>query len=253
MNRIDLQGRNAVITGGCSGLGYAAAERFLRSGARIMIWDRSAAELDAARGRLAALGPVEIVIVDVSDFEAVGGAAAQAEALLGGIDILVNSAGITRPPTAFSAYPVQDWKDILTVNLDGVFYCCRAVIPGMIARGYGRVINVASMAGKEGNITAPAYSAAKAGVIGLSKSLGRELGRTGVLVNAVAPGMIDTPMQTKTTAAAPGHVDEILRRTPMGRLGRTEEFAALVAWMASAECGYTTGFTFDLSGGRATY
>lgn len=253
MNRIDLHGRNAVVTGGCSGLGHAAAERILQSGARVMIWDRAEAALAAARESLAGLGPVETLAVDVSDAEAVGRAAAESEARLGGIDILVNSAGITRPPTPFTAYPVQDWQDIMRVNLDGVFHCCRAVIPGMIARGYGRVINIASMAGKEGNITAPAYSAAKAGVIGLSKSLGRELGRTGVLVNAVAPGMIDTPMQTKTTAAAPDHVDEILRRTPMGRLGKPEEFAALVAWMASAECGYTTGFTFDLSGGRATY
>lgn len=253
MNRIDLDGRVALVTGGASGLGYAIAERFLRSGARVRLWDVNAATLDAAAAALAAHGPVDAVRLDVTDFAAVTAAAAEAQAALGKIDILVNSAGINRPATPLARYPIADWQDVIAVNLSGTFHCCRAVIPGMVANGYGRVVNIASIAGKEGNPMMPAYSAAKAGVIGLTKALGRELGDTGVLVNSIAPTIIDTPMNRKSAAAAPALFEKLIARIPMGRRATLEELAALAAWIASAENSFTTGFTYDLSGGRATY
>ncbi len=251
MNRIDLRGRAAVVTGGGSGLGRAVTERLLASGARVTVWDRSDVLLDEVGEALAHPGLVSTTRVDVTDFEQVCEAAAQAESALGRIDVLVTSAGITCSPTPIEEYRVEDWLAVLEVNLSGVFFCCRAVIPGMISRGYGRVINVASMAGKEGNPQETAYAAAKAGVIALTKSLGKEVAAAGVLVNAVAPGVLTTPMRTSTASAE--LVGRLMERTPIGRPGDVDEVAALVAWMASAECSYTSGFTFDASGGRATY
>jgi 3-oxoacyl-[acyl-carrier protein] reductase len=249
LNRIDLANRVAIITGGASGLGLGVARRFLESGATVVLWDTQGVALDAARRELSALGEVSAAVVDVVDYAAVECAAQAA----GPVDILVNSAGINRPPAPLAGYPIKDWNEVIAVDLSAVFFCCRAVIPGMVARGYGRVITIASIAGKEGNPLMPAYSAAKAGVIGLTKSLGKELGASGVMVNAVAPTIIDTPMNRKTSAAAPEMAARLLEKIPIGRRGRVEELAAMVAWLASEECSFTTGFTFDLSGGRATY
>lgn len=251
MNRIDLEGRSAIVTGGASGIGLATAKRFLESGARVTLWDRSEESLREVDIVLGRLGSVRVASVDVTDFDAVSQATADADAGFGGIDILVNSAGITASPAAISDYPLSDWNSVIAVNLTGVFHCCRAIIPKMIGRGYGRVINVASMSGKEGNPQETAYAAAKAGVIAMTKSLGKEVGRAGVIVNAIAPGVLTTPM--RSSKASPELVQQLLQRTALGRPGTTEEVAAVIAWMASEDCAYTTGFTFDASGGRATY
>ena len=249
MNKIDLSNRTAIVTGGASGLGLAVARRCLESGARVILWDLSQAALEATSADLSAYGPVSSRRVDVADLVSVDEAAREA----GPVDILVNSAGINRPPHPLKDYPIKDWTDVIAIDLTGVFHCCRAVIPGMVERGYGRVVNIASIAGKEGNPLMPAYAAAKAGVIGLTKALGKELGATGVLVNAIAPTIIDTPMNRKTSAAAPDIAAKLLEKIPMGRRGLVEELAAMTVWIASEECSFTTGFTFDLSGGRATY
>lgn len=248
-NKIDLEKRIAVITGGASGLGLAIAQRYLISGAQVVLWDVGTEALSRAVATLSPFGKIEAEAVNVTDYPAVERAAAK----IGKIDILVNSAGINRPPAPIAVYPLQDWNDIIAIDLTGVFYTCRAIIPGMVARGYGRVINIASIAGKEGNPLMPAYAAAKAGVIGMTKSLGKELGTSGVTVNAIAPTIIDTPMNRKTSAAAPEIAAQLLAKIPMGRRGTVEELAAMAAWLASDECSFTTGFTFDLSGGRATY
>jgi 3-oxoacyl-[acyl-carrier protein] reductase len=249
VNKIDLAGRVAVVTGGASGLGLAVARRCLSSGADVVLWDLNAETLSRAAAELSALGKVDAATLDVTDYAAIERAAGK----IGKIDILVNSAGINRPPTPIAAYPLRDWHDIIAIDLTGVFFTCRAVIPGMVARGYGRIVSIASIAGKEGNPLMPAYAAAKAGVIGLTKSLGKELGATGVIVNAIAPTIIDTPMNRKTSAAAPDVAAQLLAKIPLGRRGTVEELAAMATWLASEECSFTTGFTFDLSGGRATY
>lgn len=232
-------------------MGRAAVRRLLRSGAHVMIWDVYQEVLDESREALGTLGSLHTAVVDVSDFDSVSGAAAEAESVLGSIDILVNSAGITCPPTPIAEFKLDDWRRIIDIDLSGVFYCCRVVVPGMIERGYGRVINVTSMAGKEGGAQETAYSAAKAGVIGLTKSLGKEGAPAGVMVNAIAPGVLDTRM--RTSAASPELIGRLMEKTPAGRPGTDDEFAAMVAWMASEECSYTSGFTFDVSGGRTTY
>lgn len=237
----------AVVTGGASGIGFAVAARLLSDGVRVEIWDRSEKLLKDAFARLQLLGTVTTAAVDVTDWAAVRDAADRA----GEIDVLVNSAGITCPPMAIAEYDVQVWHNVVQVDLSGTFHCCRAVLPGMIARGRGRVVNIASMAGKEGNPGETAYSAAKAGVIGLTKALGKEAAASGVLVNAVAPGIMATPMRTST--ADPALVEALLARTPAGRAGELEELAELVAFVASDACSYTAGFVFDFSGGRATY
>lgn len=249
MNKIDLSSRTAIVTGGASGLGLAVAKRFLESGSRVILWDISQETLDRAAAELASLGSIDTHRVNVADYASVEAAVQVA----GAVDILINSAGINRPPTPITNYPLKDWNDVIAIDLTGVFYCCRALIPGMVERGYGRVVNIASIAGKEGNPLMPAYAAAKAGVIGLTKALGKELGATGVLVNAIAPTIIDTPMNRKTSAAAPEIAAKLLEKIPLGRRGLVEELAAMTAWVASEECSFTTGFTFDLSGGRATY
>jgi 3-oxoacyl-[acyl-carrier protein] reductase len=244
LNQLDLKGRHAVVTGGASGIGFAIARRLAGSGATVAIWD-----LDDTAGRMAAAAlSGSSVAVDVGDAASVA-SAVQASAAPA-IDILVNNAGITGPNDKLWDYPVEAWKNVFTVNVHGVFHCCRAVVPLMRARNYGRIVNIASVAGKEGNPNASAYSASKAAVIGLTKSLGKELADTGVRVNCVTPAAVRTPLFAQMTQH---HVDYMLSKIPLGRFGEPDEIAALVAWLASEECSFSTGAVFDLSGGRATY
>jgi 3-oxoacyl-[acyl-carrier protein] reductase len=250
MTRIDLTGQFAIVTGGARGIGYAIAERLLDSGATCLLWDRDGAELRAAAGRLGTRGAVHTAVVDVADAEAVATAAAAAFAQAPAVDILVNNAGIAGVSKPMWECTPAEWQEVLQVNLFGVFLCSRAIVPHMIGHGYGRIVNVASIAGKEGNPNASHYSAAKAGVIGMTKSLGKELAEKGVLVNAIAPAVIETAILEQIT---PAHVAYMRTRIPMNRFGRVEEAAALVAWLASRECSFSTGAVYDLSGGRATY
>ncbi len=250
MNKIDLEAKRAIITGGARGIGLAIAERFLLSGASVTLWDRDPAALDAAAKRLAAGARVHIVPADVADEASVSAATNATIGAMGGIDILVNNAGITGPNTTTWEYPVAEWKKVIDVDLTGPFLCCRAVVPHMIKGGYGRVVNIASVAGKEGNPNAPAYSSAKAGLIALTKSLGKELAKTGVLANCITPAVADTDILKQMTEA---HVAFMLGKIPMGRFVQIEEIASMVTWLASAECSFTTGGVFDITGGRATY
>ncbi|HUK06295.1 MAG TPA: SDR family NAD(P)-dependent oxidoreductase [Stellaceae bacterium] len=245
MNQIDLRNRIAVITGGARGIGYAIAERFARSGAKVALWDLDGAER-AAEEIAGAIG----LKLDVTDPDAVAEAVRATERRLGPIDILVASAGITGPNVSVAEYPVDAWRRVIEINLNGVFICNRAVAPGMAKRNYGRIVNIASIAGKEGNPNAGAYSASKAGVIALTKSLGKELATTGVRVNCVAPAVVKTDLFAQMTEE---HIKFMLSKVPMGRFGTVEEVAALVAWLCSEECSFSTGAAFDLSGGRATY
>lgn len=253
MNSYDLHNRTAIVTGGASGLGLGAAERLLTSGARVALWDVNAQQLDQAAGELARLGRVETSVVDVADYQSVENAAEATAQALGKAHILVNSAGINRPPAPIAEASLRDWDDVIAIDLTGVFYCCRAVIPQMIEQAYGRVVNISSVAGKEGNEKMIGYSAAKAGVIALTKSLGKELASAGVIVNCITPTMFDTPMNRKTSKAAPEQIQALLERIPLGRRGEIHEFASMVAWLCSEECSFTTGAVFDLSGGRTSY
>lgn len=254
MNQIDLKGRNAIVTGGAAGLGLACVRRLLASGARVCVWDYSADALAAARDELALSGGIDTRVVDVSSPAQVKDAADACAAAFGTIDILINSAGVSGKFVATADYPLDDWDRQLAVNLSGTFYCCRAVIPFMVAQGYGRIVNVSSMAGKEGNPFAVAYSSAKAGVIGLTKSLGKELAPDGVIVNCVTPTVFDTPMHQRSVKnMAPAQMAALKAKIPMGRVGQPDEAAAMMAWLASQDCSFTTGAVFDLSGGRATY
>ena len=249
MNALDLRGRKAVVTGGASGIGLAIAHRLVTSGATVALWDLSENAMLSAATTLGS-SATKCVVVDVSDSRAVDAAAAQTLDHLGGIDILVNSAGITGPNALVEAYPVADWERVLAINLTGIFLTCRALIPSMRAANYGRVVNVASVAGKEGNPNAAAYSASKAGVIALTKSLGKELAATGITINCVTPGAVKTALFDQMSQA---HIDYMLSKIPMGRFGSVDEIAAMVAWLCTDECSFSTGATFDLSGGRATY
>ena len=246
MNQIDLKGRVAVITGGAQGIGYATCERLLQSGAEVVIWDIDAAQLDAACQSLSALGPVSGQVVELTDDASV----AAATAALPRIDILVNNAGITGGNAPTWELTPAAWRQVVEVNLIAPFLTCRAVVPGMIANGWGRIVNIASVAGKEGNPNASHYSASKAGLIGLTKSLGKELATKGVLVNAVAPAAARTAIFDQM---APAHIQFMLGKIPMGRFVDVDEIAAMVAWLCSPECSFATGAVFDLSGGRATY
>lgn len=246
MNQIDLKGRRAIVTGGARGIGLAVAERFATSGARVAIWDRDTTTAAAEADRIGQVG----LAVDVADATAVADAFARSETLLGPIDILVTSAGITGPNLPVETYPVDAWRQVLDVDLTGPFLCSQAVIPGMKARDYGRIVHIASIAGKEGNPNASAYSAAKAGVISLTKSLGKELAETGVRVNCVTPAAVRTEIFDQMTDQ---HIQYMLSKIPMGRFGLATEIAAMIAWLASEECSFSTGATFDLSGGRAVY
>ena len=250
MNTIDLQGRRAVVTGGAKGIGYGIAKRLLDSGAAVCLWDIDASALAAAAQALGAHGRVETVTADVADAASVEAATRDTASRLGGIDILINNAGISGPNHSVWEYPLAAWRQVIDINLLGVFYCCRAVVPVMLSQGYGRVVSMASIAGKEGNPQASAYSASKAGVIGLTKSLGKELAEQGILVNCVAPAAVETDLFEQMT---PEHVAYMRSKIPMGRFGKIEEVASLVAWLASDECTFSTGGVFDLSGGRATY
>ncbi|MDB5730599.1 MAG: 3-oxoacyl-[acyl-carrier protein] reductase [Variovorax sp.] len=253
MNSIDLAGHSAVVTGGGSGIGFASAKRFLASGARVELWGRDAEKLESAAKSLADIGPVTWRAVDVSDHAAVEKAARQAQAALGHVDILFNNAGVALEVCPMVEMSLDAWHQNIAINLHGVFYCCRAFGPGMIQRGWGRIINVSSMAGKDGNPFQSAYSAAKGGVIAFTKSLGKELATSGVTVNAIAPTLFETPLAMATMANAPAAMQAVIDKIPMRRMGRADEAAAMAAWLASDECSFTTGFTFDLSGGRATY
>ena len=248
MNRLDFDDRVAVVTGGAVGIGFAVAERLTASGATVVLWDRDAAALAQAGVALGA--KARRTRSTWPDAEAVARTAAATAKEHGRIDVLVYSAGITGPNATTWDYPVADWRQVIDVNLNGLFYCCRAVVPAMLANDYGRIVNIASVAGKEGNPNAAAYSASKAGVIGLTKSLGKELARTGIRVNCVTPAAVRTAIFDQMTQQ---HIDFMLSKIPIGRFGNVEEIAALVAWLATEECSFSTGAVFDLSGGRATY
>ena len=252
MNQLDLQQRHAVITGGASGLGFEIAARMLASGARLTLWDRDHEGLQQATHRLKA-GSAESVIntftLDVTSHAAVSETTRLTEAIAP-VDILVNSAGISGPNIRLWDYPIDIWEQIININLNGTFFCCRELIPGMRKQNYGRIVNIASIAGKEGNPNASAYSASKAGVIALTKSLGKELADSGIRVNCITPAAVQTTILEQNS---PEHIAFMLSKIPMGRFGTTEEIAAMVAWLASEECSFSTGAVFDLSGGRAVY
>jgi len=250
MNQIDLAGRVAVVTGGAQGIGRAIVERFMASGAAIAIWDRDAKLSAETATELKARGRIEAFAADVTALDAVERARDATLAAFDRIDILVNNAGISGPNVRTWDYPPAAWDEVLAINLTGTFNCCRAVVPHMVARNYGRIVNVASIAGKEGNPNAPAYSASKAGVIALTKSLGKELASHDIAVNCVTPAAARTAIFDQMSQE---HIDYMLSKIPRGRFVTVEEIAALVAFCASAECSFTTGAVFDLSGGRATY
>lgn len=242
-----LQGQTAIVTGGARGIGLGIAQRLAHEGCRVVVWDRDVTAFDV---QAAHFSPVHLQPVDVSDPASVQAAYDQTLSVVGEIHILVNNAGINGPVLPVADYPLEAWSRVLAVNLNGVFYCTKVVLPHMKAAGYGRVVNVASAAGKEGVPGIAAYAASKHGVVGFTKSLSRELAETGVLVNCIAPVMTETDLMKEMTEA---HIAASKAKIPMGRFLQIDEIAAMVAWIASPECSFTTGFTFDLSGGRANY
>jgi NAD(P)-dependent dehydrogenase (short-subunit alcohol dehydrogenase family) len=248
MNALDFRGRTAIITGGAAGIGLAVAQRLAASGATIALWDRDAGALATAKAGLP--DSTRTNVIDVADADAVARAAEATARDLGRIDVLVCSAGITGPNVSTWEYPVDLWRQVIDVNLNGLFYCNRAVVPLMLSNDYGRIVNIASVAGKEGNPNASAYSTSKAGVIGLTKSLGKELAGTQVRVNCVTPAAVRTAIFDQMTQQ---HIDFMLSKIPIGRFGTVDEVAALICWLASEECSFSTGAVFDVSGGRATY
>ncbi|MGB8170943.1 MAG: SDR family NAD(P)-dependent oxidoreductase [Chthoniobacteraceae bacterium] len=250
MNKIDLSHRNAIVTGGARGIGFAIATRLLESGTRVSLWDVDAAALAHAADELKVLGTVHTAVVDVTSAESAEAGAESAAQALGKLDILVNNAGIAGANAKTWETDPEEWRRVLDINLSGPFHCCRAVIPHLLRNGYGRVVNIASIAGKEGNPNAAHYSASKAGVIALTKSLGKELATSNIVVNCITPAVIATDILQQMSQT---HIDYMLSKIPMGRFGKTGEAAALVAWLCSEECSFTTGAVFDLSGGRATY
>ncbi len=239
--------RHAIVTGGAAGIGHEIAKRLAAEGAFVSLWDRDAAALTTA---VEAAGAAHHAVLDISDAEQVAAAAEATAAAFGKLDILVASAGITGPNTTLWEYPVREWQRVIDVNLNGLFYCNRAVVPHLLRNGYGRIVNIASIAGKEGNPNASAYSASKAGVIGLTKSLGKELAKTDIRVNCVTPAAVRTAIFDQMSQE---HIDYMLSRIPIGRFGEITEVASLVCWLASPECSFSTGAVFDVSGGRATY
>jgi 2-dehydro-3-deoxy-L-rhamnonate dehydrogenase (NAD+) len=249
MNIIDLQGKNAIVTGAARGIGLAITQRLLASGAQCSLWDRRQDGLDNAAKTLSGFD-VHTAVVDVSKPDSVKAAAEATLKRLGTIEILVNNAGIAGVTKKMWECTPAEWHEVLEVNLFGVFLCCQAVVPQMLKQGHGRIVNIASIAGKEGNPNASHYSAAKAGVIALTKSLAKEIARSGVIVNCITPAVIETDILKEVTQE---HIDYMLAKIPMGRFGLKEEAAAIVAWLCSEECSFSTGAAFDLSGGRATY
>jgi 2-dehydro-3-deoxy-L-rhamnonate dehydrogenase (NAD+) len=248
MNQLDFKGRTAIVTGGAQGIGLAIVKRLLDSGATVRIWDRDKALLDKTVAALP--GPVSGLAVDVTDGPSIAKATDAALQDLRKVDVLVNNAGIAGMAVPTVDLPVEEWERVIKVNLTGPFLTCRAVAPHMAKAKYGRIVNIASIAGKEGNPNASAYSASKAGVIALTKSLGKELAQAGVLVNCVTPAAAKTAIFDQITQA---HIDYMLAKIPMGRFVKVEEIAALVCWLASEDCAFSTGGVFDISGGRATY
>jgi 3-oxoacyl-[acyl-carrier protein] reductase len=250
MNQIDLKNRTAIVTGGARGIGRAIAERLLASGAKVSLWDVDPAALEQASNELESSGSVHAVTVNLANFASVQAAAETTATAFGKLDILVNNAGITGGNAKTWELNPDDWRRVIEVNLNGPFYCCHAVVPHLLKNGYGRIVNIASIAGKEGNPNAAHYSASKAGVIALTKSLGKELATANITVNAVTPAVIATDILQQMQQS---HIDYMLSKIPMGRFGKKEEAGALVAWLCSEECSFTTAAVFDLSGGRATY
>jgi len=242
-----FKGRTAIVTGAASGLGKAAAARIVAEGGQVVLWDLNAEALESAKNDT---GAIATFALDVADLNAVTKAAKASKEALGKIDILINSAGITGATVPVWEFPVESWLKVIDINLNGLFYCCREVIPFMLDNGYGRIVNVASVAGKEGNPNASAYSASKAAVIGLTKSLGKELATKGVIVNALTPATFESPILEQLPQS---QVDYMRSKIPMGRLGEVEESATMVTFMASEECSFTTASVFDTSGGRTTY
>lgn len=248
MNTIDLNGRSAVVTGGAQGFGRAITERFVASGAKVAIWDH---DIALAEQTAKQIGPaVTAIQVDVSDLAAVENARDATLAKLGKIDILINNAGIAGVNKTVWETDFDEWRKVLRINLDGPFICCKAVVPSMVEQNYGRIVNIASIAGKEGNPNAAHYSASKAGLIALTKSLGKELAGYEIAVNAVTPAAAKTAIFDQMTQQ---HIDFMLSKIPKGRFVLVEELAAMVAWLASEDCAFSTGAVFDISGGRATY
>lgn len=250
MNHIDLKDRVAVVTGGAQGIGYAICERLLKSGARVVMWDIDAVKAQAAVGALSAHGAVSAQVVELTDDAAVAAATQATVSAQRQIDIVVNNAGITGGNgTTWELDPAM-WRRTIEVNLVAPYLVCRHVVPVMMARSYGRIVNIASVAGKEGNPNASHYSASKAGLIALTKSLGKELATRGILVNAITPAVAKTAMFDQMTQA---HIDYMLGKIPMGRFLQVDEAAAMVAWLSSEDCSFSTGAVFDLTGGRSTY
>ncbi|MDQ3261993.1 MAG: SDR family oxidoreductase [Pseudomonadota bacterium] len=250
MNKIDLDGKIAVVTGGARGIGYAISERFIQSGAKVALWDMDSDAMDKAVKELSESGTVIAQKVDVANEVEIAAALAATEKSLGGVDILVNNAGIAGPTVKLWEYTPADFRKVVDIDLVGPFLCCHAIVPGMMKRGYGRIVNIASIAGKEGNANASAYSAAKAGVIGLTKSLGKELANHGIIVNCITPAAAKTDIFKQISQQ---HIDFMLSKIPMGRFVEVKEIAAMAAWLASGDCSFTTGGVFDISGGRAVY
>jgi 3-oxoacyl-[acyl-carrier protein] reductase len=250
MNAIDLENRTAIVTGGARGIGLAIVQRLLASGATVTLWDLDGAALDHAAAALKGAGRVHTATVDVTDDAAIARAVTAALRDLGKIDIVVNNAGITGGNAPLWELAPDVWRRVIEVNLVAPYLVCRAIVPAMVAAGYGRIVNIASIAGKEGNPNASHYSASKAGVIALTKSLAKELAATGVLVNAVTPAAAKTELFAQMQQT---HIDYMLSKIPMNRFVEVEEIAALVAWLASQDCSFSTGAVFDISGGRAVY
>lgn len=242
-----FSGKTAIITGGASGLGLASAKRIAGEGGQVVLWDMDADGLEQARNEIPAADTRQI---DITDPDAIEEAAAQAASEFGKIDILINSAGITGATVPVQEFPIDSWRKVIQINLEGTFLCCRAITPFMLKNGYGRIINVASVAGKEGNPNASAYSASKAGVIGLTKSLGKELAQSGVLANCITPAAFESPIFDQMPQS---QIEYMKSKIPMGRLGTAEEVASMICFMASEDCTFTTASAFDASGGRTTY
>ena len=244
MNQLDLNGRTAVVTGGSSGIGEATVQRMLSSGAKVAVWDMNIPSTN--------YDPDSFIFIetDVSDETSISSATTKTLERFARVDSLVNSAGVAGINAPVDEYPIDEWKRVIDINLHGTFLTCRALVPHMKDSGYGRIVNLSSVAGKEGNPTASAYSAAKAGVIALTRSLGKELATSGVLVNAVTPTTVNTPILAQVSES---HIDYMKSKIPMGRLGEAQELASLIVWLCTAECSFSTAAVFDASGGRTTY